>query len=311
MNYPFLTRKERDIETGLDFFDARYYSSTQGRFTRPDPLLATGTVGSPQNWNRYSYCINDPLAYVDPSGLIWGTKDLGNGTADNVWFETEEEMKNAGYAAMTNFLARNPKGGYYSFDRFSNHYEQISTAAVAGGLFSGETGLRASGVTSQSAPFFHLLDPVANLLDSIYRDPKVQGFLRSHEVQFLSVYSGVAGIEFAAAQGFASARGFSLSFGQNAGSLLQRNKAAGDAFRDEMADLMRSAGRDVQTEVYKTTPFGPRVVDIEVSHQGKLLGGIETKVGASPYKAAQQAKDTYLRFFERYPMNLVRKPRDK
>jgi RHS repeat-associated protein len=30
------TRKERDIETGLDYFLARYYSSTQGRFTSPD-----------------------------------------------------------------------------------------------------------------------------------------------------------------------------------------------------------------------------------------------------------------------------------
>jgi len=74
---------------------------------------------------------------------------------------------------------------------------------------------------------------------------------------------------------------------------------------------MRSAGRDVQTEVYKATPFGPRVVDVEVSHAGKLLGGIETKVGASPYKASQRAKDAYLRFFEGYPTNVVRKPPDK
>lgn len=41
-NYPFLTLKERDIETGPDFFEARYYSSVQGRFTSPDPLTASG-----------------------------------------------------------------------------------------------------------------------------------------------------------------------------------------------------------------------------------------------------------------------------
>ncbi|HEV8370417.1 MAG TPA: RHS repeat-associated core domain-containing protein [Pyrinomonadaceae bacterium] len=36
LNYPFLTSKERDNETGLDYFLARYYSSAMGRFTSPD-----------------------------------------------------------------------------------------------------------------------------------------------------------------------------------------------------------------------------------------------------------------------------------
>jgi hypothetical protein len=38
MNYPFLTQKERDNETSLDYFGARYYGSSQGRFLSPDPL---------------------------------------------------------------------------------------------------------------------------------------------------------------------------------------------------------------------------------------------------------------------------------
>ncbi|MFN2533337.1 MAG: RHS repeat-associated core domain-containing protein [Pyrinomonadaceae bacterium] len=69
MNYPFLTSKERDNETGLDYFGARYYASTQGRFTSADPLLSSGSVYSPQSWNRYSYTGNDPLRYTDPFGL--------------------------------------------------------------------------------------------------------------------------------------------------------------------------------------------------------------------------------------------------
>jgi RHS repeat-associated protein len=36
INYTSLTRKERNIETGLDYFINRYYSSTQARFTSPD-----------------------------------------------------------------------------------------------------------------------------------------------------------------------------------------------------------------------------------------------------------------------------------
>src|SRR5262249_41972266 len=52
-----------------DYFLARYYSSTQGRFTSSDPLLSSGRVESPQSWNRYSYVLNNPLAFTDPFGL--------------------------------------------------------------------------------------------------------------------------------------------------------------------------------------------------------------------------------------------------
>ncbi|HXM48295.1 MAG TPA: RHS repeat-associated core domain-containing protein, partial [Pyrinomonadaceae bacterium] len=63
------TDKERDNETGLDYFGARYFASTQGRFTSPDPLMASAYVENPQSWNRYSYALNNPLKYVDPEGM--------------------------------------------------------------------------------------------------------------------------------------------------------------------------------------------------------------------------------------------------
>jgi RHS repeat-associated protein len=63
------TGKERDAETGLDYFGARYFSAAQGRFTSPDPLLNSGRPEIPQSWNRYSYTLNNPLKYVDPDGL--------------------------------------------------------------------------------------------------------------------------------------------------------------------------------------------------------------------------------------------------
>jgi RHS repeat-associated protein len=63
------TGKERDAETGLDYFGARYFSGVQGRFTSPDPVLnAERTITNPQRWNRYAYVINNPLAKVDPTG---------------------------------------------------------------------------------------------------------------------------------------------------------------------------------------------------------------------------------------------------
>jgi RHS repeat-associated protein len=61
------TQKERDIETGLDYFGARYYSSVQGRFTGVD--IAGPNLSNPQSLNKYAYTLNNPLRYIDRSGL--------------------------------------------------------------------------------------------------------------------------------------------------------------------------------------------------------------------------------------------------
>jgi RHS repeat-associated protein len=63
------TGKERDVETGLDSFGARYFGSAPGAFHQPDPLLNSGKSSNPQTWNRYSYALNNPLMSVDPNGL--------------------------------------------------------------------------------------------------------------------------------------------------------------------------------------------------------------------------------------------------
>jgi RHS repeat-associated protein len=62
------TLKERDNETGLDYFGERYYASTMGRFTSPDEPFADQEEDDPQSWNLYSYVRNDPLKYIDPFG---------------------------------------------------------------------------------------------------------------------------------------------------------------------------------------------------------------------------------------------------
>ena len=66
------TGKERDNESGLDFFGARYHSGAAGRFTSADPLLnvRAGLV-DPQHWNRYAIVGNNPLARIDPTGRDW------------------------------------------------------------------------------------------------------------------------------------------------------------------------------------------------------------------------------------------------
>ncbi len=62
------TGKERDQETGLDYFIARYYSAPQGRFTSPDAPFADQHQENPQSWNLYIYVRNNPLNNTDPNG---------------------------------------------------------------------------------------------------------------------------------------------------------------------------------------------------------------------------------------------------
>lgn len=61
------TGKERDAESGLDNFTARYDSSNLGRFMSADPL--GGQLVDPQTLNKYSYVRNNPLNFTDPTGL--------------------------------------------------------------------------------------------------------------------------------------------------------------------------------------------------------------------------------------------------
>jgi len=61
--------KERDAETGLDYFLARYYSGAQGRFLSADPVMsAPERLRDPQQYNRYAYARNNPLRFLDPTG---------------------------------------------------------------------------------------------------------------------------------------------------------------------------------------------------------------------------------------------------
>jgi RHS repeat-associated protein len=74
-DYKF-TGKERDSESGNDYFGARYYGSSLGRFMTPDWSAKPQTVpyadlGNPQSLNLYSYVVNNPLNRTDPLGHDW------------------------------------------------------------------------------------------------------------------------------------------------------------------------------------------------------------------------------------------------
>ncbi len=70
------TSKQRDTETGNDYFDARYYASSVGRFMSPDWSASPAAVpyanlDNPQSLNLYLYAGNNPLIHIDADGHCW------------------------------------------------------------------------------------------------------------------------------------------------------------------------------------------------------------------------------------------------
>jgi RHS repeat-associated protein len=65
------TQKERDRESGLHHFEARYLAGAMSRFLSADPMYANtdSSAGDPQAMNLYAYVRNNPLQYTDPTGL--------------------------------------------------------------------------------------------------------------------------------------------------------------------------------------------------------------------------------------------------
>jgi RHS repeat-associated protein len=69
--------KEKD-STGLYYYGARYYDPDIGKFITRDQQR--GSINSPQSLNRYAYCVNNPMKYIDPTGHDyfkpeWGQKE--------------------------------------------------------------------------------------------------------------------------------------------------------------------------------------------------------------------------------------------
>jgi RHS repeat-associated protein len=94
------TSKERDAETGLDYFRARYYSGAQGRFMTPDwsgnpEPIPYADLGNPQSLNLYAYVRNNPVVTSDSDGHTIDDEDLANCDEYQKWKRSYFKQKGA------------------------------------------------------------------------------------------------------------------------------------------------------------------------------------------------------------------------
>jgi RHS repeat-associated protein len=137
------TGKERDQESGLDYFGARYYGSALGRWASPDWSDAPQAVpyvdfAEPQTLNLYAYGRNNPLKNTDPDGHC--DVDVGNGKTEHtpgwcIWhtiglFETKTETQTRLLNEANGFLTANNIGLIYVNSKWSKPSDASQTQLV-------------------------------------------------------------------------------------------------------------------------------------------------------------------------------------
>ena len=137
------TGQERDAESGLDYFGARYYHSVAGRFLSVDPVLDSADPTNPQSWNRYAYTFNNPLKYVDKTGEI---------------VETAWDLLNVALGVAS--LIDNVSAGHYGWAAVDALGVAVDAVAAAVPIVPGGAGAVIKGA--------RLLNKVDNTADSVF-----------------------------------------------------------------------------------------------------------------------------------------------
>jgi len=137
------TGKERDAETGLDYFEARYFTGAQGRFTSPDPEGAGATAYDPQSWNMYAYARNSPLKYTDPTGMnytVCDTQGHCEDWTDDQWKKWRDAQgKNIIYTAAGNILNHETEKKIGSAQYYDETWKPFETLREAGNRAARDT----------------------------------------------------------------------------------------------------------------------------------------------------------------------------
>jgi len=119
------TQKQRDNETGLDYFLARYYSATQGRFTSVDPSNPSALINDPQSWAAYAYARNNPLTYTDPDGRTFKVCDQKGNCALVTDADAKAYTFNKKYQKENGYYTKGDGNIYGSDGKVIGYYENL------------------------------------------------------------------------------------------------------------------------------------------------------------------------------------------
>jgi RHS repeat-associated protein len=134
----------RDGEAGLDYAEARSYQVRTGRFSAPDPVYAGRFA--PQAWNRYAYALNNPMSFVDPTGLRAAsctTTEAWVQNGDSWSLNTTVKCKDGGGGASWNPSLSSFSGGSFFDQRGAGSGRQDEQGGGRG---------KTRGSTTPSAP---------------------------------------------------------------------------------------------------------------------------------------------------------------
>jgi len=263
------TGYERDDESGLDFAEARYHAPKQGRFTSPDPLLASAGFSDPQSWNRYSYVGNHPTTVTDPSGLLWA---YHSGLNRYQWFDGDKLSAAdaaAGWKAVTSYVYFDPSEGFVVLDPYNNRSQAYETREEA------ERGLRDFVVAHDPPGDNNFWWAVGEIMNFIPPGGIAKGITKQ-AVETVIVESGEKASTRAAAR-------------------LIVNRAVGKA-AEAVAEkeLVAEGNKIIASQVAVRTSAGIRIIDHLIETPAGKLIAIEIKAGGGARTKLQIVKDNLM-----------------
>jgi RHS repeat-associated protein len=226
-NHYKFTGKERDSESGLDNFGARYDSSSTGRFMSPDPSNLSVDFWIPQSWNRYGYALNNPLGIVDSNGLWpWYIHDqiidqafpglsksqLQNLKQASANVDKDQSPEGAYKHGMSNGQAVNTTSAPEDTSEYIDNNEESAEQIQADWVASGHTGIAPAALTAFGNALHTVTDKTSPAHEGYQRWYGVRDLFGVTAAYHFIRESNISDARRAAAVA-AARRSFSLTFG--------------------------------------------------------------------------------------------------